>query len=131
MYKHITGVLAICLIAFALISLKSKTVMYTYIDGNNNDYIITPENLTYKPISKTESSSGEYDGGEPKDVKLTHEQFTKIESIIAKILADKSSHENNREMGFGTIVVGKKSIYINRSSPLKTELETELKLCLN
>lgn len=132
MKKHnqIAGVFIICFLAIAQLSLKSKINMYTYIDGNNNVFSIAPESLSYEPISKEQSSSGEYDGGEPKMVKITNEQFTKIEGIIDAILADKSIHEKNREMGFGTIIVGKKTIYINRNADKKTALETELKMCL-
>jgi len=121
---------AVCLFSMTILSLKPKGVVYTYIDSNNNNYIITPENINYEPISKVESSSGEYDGGAPKTANISTEQFAKIEGIIHTILADKSSHEKNREMGFGTIVIGKEAVYINRNSSLKTELENELKLCL-
>ena len=129
-YKPVLVIAAICLFALTVLSLKSKVVVYTYVDGNNNVYTITPENINYEPVSKAESSSGEYDGGEPKTAKISTEQFAKIEGIISAILADKSSHEKNREMGFGTVVIGKEAVYINRNSSLKTELENELKLCL-
>lgn len=104
---------------------------YTYIDGNNNEYTITSDSLIYSPITPAESSSGEYSGGEPKRVKISSEQFLKIESIIKSIQKDKSAQIDNRLMGCGTLLVGKKTIYFRSDSNLKDDLEKELKSCLN
>lgn len=118
---------------FSVVILKSAPSFskgYSYIDGSNNEYIIQPDSIIYDPITPIESSSGEYNGGEPKRVKISTTQFEKIELIIKAILKDKANHQKTRQMGCGTLVSGKKQFYIKSSSALKKDLETELKLCL-
>lgn len=128
--KNSVKLSVIFIFCFALFAFAPSSKSYTYVDGNNNVYTLTPDSLVYDPITPNESSSGEYSGGEPKTVKITSEKFSKIEGIVLAILKDKKSHEKNRQMGFGTLEVGKKLIYINSSSVLKSDLENELKLCL-
>lgn len=122
---------AILFLALAFSSISSQAKSYTYIDGNNNDYKITSDSIFYSPITPVESSSGEYSGGNSKRVKITEEQFLKIEMIIQSILKDKSNFIKDRLMGSGTLIVGKKTTYINSASQLKAELEQELKSYLN
>jgi hypothetical protein len=122
---------AILLMALAVSSIAAQAKSYTYIDGNNNDYEVTSDSIFYSPITPSQSSSGEYSGGDPKRIKISAEQFLKIESIIKSILKDKSNYLKDRLMGCGTLVVGKKSTYINSVSQLKEDLEQELKSCLN
>jgi len=105
--------------------------MYTYVDGNNNIYTITPDSINYEPITPDESSSGEYSGGEPKKVQISEQQFLRIEVLIKSILTAKEIQQKNREMGCGTLLAGKKTIYINSSSQQKADLENELKSVLN
>ena len=128
--KIITKFAAIFIFSFAIFSFAASIKKYTYVDGSNNVYSLTQDSLDYDPISPNQSSSGEYSGGEPKTVKITTEQFAKLETIILALSKDKKSHEKTRQMGFGTLEVGKKIIYINSSSTLKSDLEKELKLCL-
>lgn len=116
--------------ALAITSLTSQAKSYLYIDGNNNDYKITSDSIVYSPVTSVESSSGEYSGGNPKSVKISAEQFLKIETLIKAILKDKGNFIKDRLMGCGTLIVGKKSTYINSASQLKAELENELKSCL-
>jgi hypothetical protein len=104
---------------------------YTYIDGNNNEYQIISDSVFYLPVSPIESSSGEYSGGEPMRKKISPEQFSKIEALIKSLLKDKSNHIKSRNMGCGTLVVGKKTTFIQSSSKLKEELEMTLKICLD
>jgi len=127
-YKNILT--TICFLAFAFSGFASMT-SYTYIDGNNNEYLIMEGSVTYKPITARESSSGTYNGGEAKNVAITSSQFQKIETLIKTILKDKSAHEATRQMGFGTVICGKKTVYLNVNSAHKIALEQELKNCLN
>ena len=121
------------MIYFLLVSLggfAAGKTLYSYIDGNNNAYLISQDSLTYDPITPRESSSGTYSGGEPKQVALTVSQFQKIEALIKAIQKDKSLHEPTRQMGFGTLIIGKKSIFLHMNSAQKKELEELLKACL-
>jgi hypothetical protein len=120
----------ICFLAFALSGFSKGTTTYTYIDGNNNTFTITSDSLIYDPIQPHESSSGTYSGGQPKRVALAATQFQKIEALIKSIQKDKTSHESTRQMGFGTLVVGKTTIFLNMNSDHKKLLEQELKACL-
>lgn len=111
----------------AVFSFAMKTKTYTYIDGNNNTYTIRPDSIFYKPVTPAESSSGIYSGGEPKAVKLSAEQFAKIEAMIKAIWKDKKIHCDKREMGYGTIVIKKSSIFLSTNDKSKLQLEQELK----
>jgi hypothetical protein len=104
---------------------------YLYVDGNNNEYRISMDSLYYNPITPIESSSGEYSGGNPKQVKITTAEYTQIESIIQAIKKDKPNHSKTRQMGMGTLVFGKKRIYVQMNATLKIELENLLKELLN
>lgn len=117
-------------LAFAFSVFSANAYRYTYIDGNNNSYLISADSLIYDPISPIESSSGTYSGGEAKRVKLSATQFQKIETLIKSIQKDKASHENARQMGFGTLLIGKKTIFLNSTSEKKKLLEQELRACL-
>lgn len=113
--------------ALAISSFTSQAKSYLYIDGNNNDYKITSDSIVYTPVTPNESSSGEYSGGSPKSVKITAEQFLKIETLIKAILKDKSNFIKERLMGCGTLIIGKKTTYVSSASKLKENLEQELK----
>src|SRR5688572_2333421 len=119
MIKHKVPVFSALLLLAGLFSFTMKTKKYIYIDGNNNTYTITSDSIKYDPITPKESSSGIYSGGDPKAVAITKEQFSKIESIIHQIQKDKASHAGKREMGYGTVVIGKKSIFLSTSSKNK------------
>ena len=105
-----------------------KYKAYTYVDGNNNTYVITSSLIDYRPVSKEMSSSGEYSGGEPKKKVINQEQFDKIEAIMLLIRKDKTNYIENRSMGCGTLYVkgNKRPIFIKSSSKYKSDLEREL-----
>lgn len=122
-------VFAFVLLAFFSFSMKTRT--YTYIDGNNNTYVLTPSALDYKPVKKEESSSGTYSGGEPKNVAVTREQYAKLEGIIDLIKKDKANIIKDRQMGCGTLSVNNaKPVYIKMASKNKGLLESELQAVL-
>ena len=127
-FLFLFSILIFSLLTISMSESAKKT--YLYIDGNNNDYLINTDSIYYNPVTKNESSSGEYSGGEPKSDKLTAEEFSKIESQMKSIVKDKKNQIDNRLMGCGTLVIGNKSLFIDANSPLKTELENYLKSCL-
>ena len=118
------------ILSFFMVSLYSfnvKSKAYSYTDGNNNTYLIRSTSLEYKPISKENSSSGTYSGGEAKKITITKEQFSKIESLIDSIRKDKKNIIDSRPMGCGTLAVNDgKPIYIALGSTNKNALEKEL-----
>ncbi len=73
-----------------------NTLSYTYIDTNNNSYRISADSLSYRPISKEMSSSGTYDGGEPKKISLNPKDFQAIQEQIEAILSNQSLHQEKR-----------------------------------
>ena len=119
------------MILLAFLSFTMKTKTYTYIDGNNNTYVLTSSTLDYKPIKKEESSSGTYSGGEPKNMAVTREQYVKLEGIIDLIKKDKANIIKDRSMGCGTLAVNNaKPIYISMTSKNKGLLESEFQAML-
>lgn len=104
---------------------RSKT--YRYIDGNNNDFEISADSLIYKPVTQAQSSSGNYSGGNPKRIALLPAQFEEIEEIIQALLKEKDAHESGRLMGCGTLVMGKKALFIKADHSLKIQLESVLR----
>jgi len=62
----------------------------TYIDQNNNRYLITQDNFQYIPITEKESSSGSYNGGVPVSKKINSVTFSEIQKA-AEAMAKTSS----------------------------------------
>jgi hypothetical protein len=113
---------------------------YRYADGTGNLYIIYPESIEYLPITRAESSSGNYDGGTPKTVKITDRQYRDVAAILDRALDLKSIHvgngKNGRVKGSGMISkrVNERQILtqvIDRDSRSQTEIEALLKQLLN
>ncbi|MFH2095186.1 MAG: hypothetical protein ABIJ16_05755 [Bacteroidota bacterium] len=78
--------------------------LYTFVDGNNNSYKITPDSIIYEPINCGMSSSGVYSGGDPKTVitdSLLHEE---IKLLIMSAINKKEDHMKKRIMSSGLIV---------------------------
>ncbi|MEW6467745.1 MAG: hypothetical protein AB1458_02415 [Bacteroidota bacterium] len=130
MTKRMFGPLLLLLLPIIISAFCMKPKTYIYIDGNNNKYTITKDSLDYKPVGEEESSSGKYSGGKPRKVKITAEQYKKIEGLLQAVRNDKDHHIKDRNMGCGTLIAGKKVIYISSQSKHKSELEAELNLCL-
>jgi hypothetical protein len=118
--------------AFLLFAFAMKKKSYTYIDGNNNTYTITQLHVDYKPVSKENSSSGTYSGGDPKKIGISKEQFEKLLSLMNGVKSDKPNQLPQRNMGCGTLYMkGEgKPVYIGMNAKSKADLEGELKLIL-
>ncbi|MBA3462362.1 MAG: hypothetical protein H0T46_20540 [Deltaproteobacteria bacterium] len=98
---------------------------YAYVDGNNNTYVIR-RRLEYIPITKAQSSSGEYSGGEPKAVEISEAQLAELVALIDRIAADTANVLAERPMGCGTVVRDGVRTFFRSSSPWKRELERAL-----
>ena len=120
--------LFICAVAIlGIAAAKADSPAYIYVDGSNNEFIIRTDSLIYNPVSPAESSSGEYSGGEPKSIPLNEPEFDFISTLVKSIIKDKKNQLDTRLMGCGTLVIGKKSLFVDANSSLKIELENYLR----
>jgi hypothetical protein len=112
---------------------------YQYADGAGNLYIIDLESIEYRPITRAESSSGTYDGGTPKTVKITSRQYREVAATLDRALDLKSIHvgdgKNGRAKGTGIIYKRVKdgqilTQVIERDSRSQTEIEVLLQQLL-
>jgi hypothetical protein len=99
MKKHFLTALLLSLSAFL-----SAQINYVYRDGNDNVFSISETEIKYRPVTKEESSSGTYSGGELKQHALTSDNFKKADALFAKALAAKSEQQKNREMLSGVVI---------------------------
>ncbi len=99
---------------------------YTFLDGNNNAYEITPTAIRYVPVTPEQSSSGRYSGGTPKTIAIAEDRFRHVEALIQQVLADTAHHLTDRPKGCGTIVDGEKRTFCGADSPHLIRLEQEL-----
>jgi hypothetical protein len=93
---------------------------YEYADGAGNVYIINPKSIDYRPITKVESSSGNYDGGKPRIVKIDTLQYQAIVMMLDRALNLKSIHakQDNQGRAKGTGMISKQA----KNRPVQTQL---------
>ncbi len=107
-------------------------ISFMYSDKNMNTYSIKETELKYDPTQKEESSSGLYNGGEPKIKIITPHELNKISVLFEEALSDSLSHEKGRQMGTGLFIrynktkVDKK-IIIKYDSEMQKKIEETLK----
>lgn len=101
---------------------------YRYADGNGNRYVITPSQLSYDPIKAEESSSGVYQGGKPKTVRLTKDEYAAIRSAFETAMAATANHITNRIKMSGAITSPDQKNYLLAPGCAEmTELESLLR----
>ena len=103
--------------------------MFTYVDGNNNTYRLDRDGiLTYHPISKQQSSSGFYSGGDPKAVDLAADDFALVVDAFEYLFTDNVERADERRLGTAMVIRSepRERIYIGRRSPATVEFETTL-----
>lgn len=99
---------------------------FTFIDGSANCYFISDTQVVYKPVTKLQSSSGEYDGGTPKTVIIDKKTFLKLYKLANEIISDKQIHKVYRNMGDGVIQLDKVSVNFKGQSLLYKEIHNML-----
>ena len=115
---------------------KTTNLMdYTYVDQAGNRYYIKAQTIRYSPMTKEHSSSGEYDGGEPKTVEISKNQRKDLNEVFEKIIANPKGRTDTRTMGSCTIFqkgADKTNTYMFRynSAPQK-EINAKLKALLD
>ena len=82
----------------------SDQIVYKYFDGSGNTYEIGQDTLRYHPVPKDKSSSIDYYGGEPAEVKISPGEFHSIESLLNHASQLTEIHIENRVMLSGVIV---------------------------
>jgi hypothetical protein len=80
-----------------------------YVDGCGNVYTFMLDNgifrMDYEPMKPEWSSSGEYDGGEPRSAVLSAEDSQELEQFVVDLRDDPSKHVTSRNMGTGLFSV--------------------------
>ena len=98
-------------------------MIYEFLDGNGNKYVIKSETIEYIPMKPALSSSGFYDGGNYFKKEITAVQYDEITSIINKIIRNTDRHIGKRVKMSGMITIQEendKEVYI--IAPDSTEL---------
>jgi hypothetical protein len=75
---------------------------YKYGDSAGNVYVIDRQSIDYRPITRAESSSGNYDGGIPRKVKIDTRQYQEIAAIL-----DRAFNLKSIDVGNGNLVRAK------------------------
>ena len=97
--KHFLSILFLSVTTFV-----SAQINYVYRDGSDNVYSISETEIKYRPVTKEESSSGTYSGGEPAHKAITLEDFKKVEALFTKAFGAKSEQQKDREMLSGVVI---------------------------
>ena len=110
-------------------SIKEKmNKLIAYKDANNNTWEIDPETIRYRAISNSQSSSGLYNGGKDRDFKINKEQYSSLQNLAKKALADRTAHIDKRLMGTVFLVFEDNNLIIAMNSEVQKELEAFFKL---
>ncbi len=110
-------------------SIKEKmNKLIAYKDTNNNTWEIDSETIRYKAISSSQSSSGLYNGGKDRDFKINKEQYSSLQNLAKKALADRTAHIDKRLMGTVFLVFEENNLIIAMNSEVQKELEAFFKL---
>ena len=90
---------------FILLGIKTNAqVSYMYSDGNMNSYSLKDNEIKYDPVSREESSSGIYNGGEAKAVIITSHELNKLTALFEEAISDSSCQQSKRSMGSGLLI---------------------------
>jgi len=88
---------------FLVFKLEAQ-INYLYSDGNSNSYTVKETQIQYEPVSKEESSSGLYHGGEPKIVIISPYELNKIKILFEEAISDTTSQQLKRSLGSGLLI---------------------------
>lgn len=104
---------------------------FNYVDGSNNSFNISSNNLKYEPVKPMFSNSGFYDGGNKQGIPLSDSLYQKLVELAKAALDDKEAHLENRPKGSGTLSLNGKRVVLAMSSSSKQALESALRDLLN
>jgi len=80
-------------------------VKLDFVDGNGNKYEILPGQISYNPVSASESSSGVYSGGEASKNLIKLNDFFDAVVLAEHLLGNKQMQSDMRAKGTGYIKV--------------------------
>jgi hypothetical protein len=103
---------------------------FAYGDGAGNAYQLDGAtlNLGYKPVTAAESSSGTYDGGPAWSHAISQAQYDALVATFDRAIAATTEQTPDRSKGTGLISYGaSQQVILKMSSPVRKELETQLK----
>ena len=121
-------------IAFINCGLRDLNMNYQYIDQNNNRFIISSEDISYFPTEPSESSSGDYDGGDEMNLKITEEEFKEISKLADSILNSSETHTGVREKRTSILKINKGSKTVRKilkPSEVRSDFELVLRKALH
>jgi hypothetical protein len=115
--------------------LEQARFEYEYADGAGNRYIIDRDSIDYRPISRMQSSSLNYDGGKPRKVTIDDRQYQEIAAMLDRAFDLATSNADGklgRAKGTGLISKPDKhrqfhSRVIAQNSPARAQIEALLK----
>lgn len=96
-------ILVVLLFDLILASCMNSSTYYQYADGNANVYIITSDSLEYIPVKPEESSTGIYNGGEPKKIALSIQEFRNVSGLLEAAKKNNAIHIPDRIKTSGMI----------------------------
>ena len=105
---------------------QAQQTKIDYYDSPGNAYHITKTTIQYVAMTPMQSSSGTYNGGENKTIKINPKQFATVKSFAYKLKMDKANHTTERLKGNGAIVINKLNFQIKMKSVLKKRFEEYL-----
>jgi hypothetical protein len=145
MYKLLSILLLTCCWPLAILPAHSETTdnnrsvvsvqfEYEYADGAGNRHLIDRQSIDYRPISRLESSSGIYDGGTAKRVKIDTQQYQTISTTLDRAFKLKSSRvAAGKGRAKGTGMISKpdrarrlQSRILEMNSPARQQIEALL-----
>jgi hypothetical protein len=91
MKKLILPFAALLIVIVFMNAAPKEYTKITYLDRNNCKLEITPTTISYIPISKAESSSGMFDGGEPWKKEIDNDVWFEINSQIKAHIENKKN----------------------------------------
>ena len=107
--------------------MSGQTTGFTFIDGNANAYVITNTQVVYKPVTKLQSSSGEYSGGKPQTIPIEPYVFFAVQEIANSIVSNTNIHIEDRVKGSGVITINNQTTLFDGNSNMYKEINRLLK----
>ena len=101
--------------------------LISYIDGNNNVWEIDYSAIHYKPVTKQESSSGEYSGGKNRNIVISPEQYSELQRLAQTALEDKTAQLDKRQMGSALLIYEEGQLILGMDSKVKNSIEAFLR----
>lgn len=121
--------LSLLIALFACTHISDKT--YYYYDGSNNKYILTADQLKFEPVNEDHSSSGYYNGGNPKTISVSPQEHRDIINLFNAALSKPEIQTNRRKKGSGIITIEdgdhKERVMIHYKSQEQKAIEAALR----